>query len=190
MWPTHAPEGAAPPLSEVVEALATAPKTALPELVAGWLDVSAPSVRYRAVETDYRRPARRRLGAIGQDRAGRTRRGHRRRRGRGGLARPRAALSFAVRLAGGSRPNSPTRRTRRCSARRCSPTRWKRATSRRWRPRCYRAEWKWDGIRVQLVSTHGGRRLYSRGADDISAAFPEIVEAMEFRRACWTASCW
>src|ERR1700712_4474292 len=33
---------------------------------------------------------------------------------------------------------------------------------------------------MALVSTPGGRRLYSRGADDISAAFPEIVEAMKF----------
>ena len=48
------------------------------------------------------------------------------------------------------------------------------------RPEEWRAEWKWDGIRVQLVSTVGGRRLYSRGADDISGAFPEIVEAMDF----------
>jgi DNA ligase 1 len=44
----------------------------------------------------------------------------------------------------------------------------------------WRAEWKWDGIRVQLVATPAGRRLFSRGADDISAAFPEIVEAMDF----------
>lgn len=44
----------------------------------------------------------------------------------------------------------------------------------------FRAEWKWDGIRVQLVATPKGRRLYSRGAEDISRAFPEIVEAMDF----------
>jgi DNA ligase-1 len=44
----------------------------------------------------------------------------------------------------------------------------------------YRAEWKWDGIRVQLVATPGGKRLYSRGADDISASFPEILAAMDF----------
>ncbi len=44
----------------------------------------------------------------------------------------------------------------------------------------WRAEWKWDGIRVQLVAGPGGRRLWSRGADDISASFPEIVAAMEF----------
>ena len=45
----------------------------------------------------------------------------------------------------------------------------------------WRAEWKWDGIRVQLVSTAAGRRLYSRGAEDISGAFPEIIEAMDFQ---------
>lgn len=44
----------------------------------------------------------------------------------------------------------------------------------------YRAEWKWDGIRVQLAATPSGRRLYSRGADDISASFPEIVGAITF----------
>ena len=47
-------------------------------------------------------------------------------------------------------------------------------------PADWRAEWKWDGIRVQMVATAGGRRLYSRGADDISGAFPEIVAAMDF----------
>jgi len=47
-------------------------------------------------------------------------------------------------------------------------------------PQDWRAEWKWDGIRVQLVATEGGRRLYSRGAEDISGAFPEILQAMDF----------
>ncbi|NBC96855.1 MAG: cisplatin damage response ATP-dependent DNA ligase [Deinococcus-Thermus bacterium] len=44
----------------------------------------------------------------------------------------------------------------------------------------YRAEWKWDGIRVQLVARGGERRVYSRTGDDISAAFPDITEAMDF----------
>ncbi len=44
----------------------------------------------------------------------------------------------------------------------------------------HRAEWKWDGIRVQLVATPQGRRIYSRTADDISGAFPEILDAMSF----------
>jgi ATP-dependent DNA ligase len=45
-------------------------------------------------------------------------------------------------------------------------------------PRDYRAEWKWDGIRVQLVARAGGKRLYSRSGDDIGAAFPDIVTAL------------
>lgn len=45
-------------------------------------------------------------------------------------------------------------------------------------PKDYLAEWKWDGIRVQLVSRGGQRRLYSRSGDDIGAAFPDIVAAM------------
>ena len=39
----------------------------------------------------------------------------------------------------------------------------------------YAAEWKWDGIRVQLVRAGGQTRLYSRGGDDITAGFPEVA---------------
>jgi DNA ligase-1 len=45
-------------------------------------------------------------------------------------------------------------------------------------PRDFLAEWKWDGIRVQLVARGAERRLYSRSGDDIGAAFPEVLEAM------------
>jgi DNA ligase-1 len=45
-------------------------------------------------------------------------------------------------------------------------------------PEAYFAEWKWDGIRVQLVSRQGERRLYSRSGDEIGPAFPDIVAAM------------
>jgi DNA ligase 1 len=50
-------------------------------------------------------------------------------------------------------------------------------------PADYGAEWKWDGIRVQAVAEGGVRRLYSRTGDDISQAFPDIVEAMTFDAA-------
>ena len=36
----------------------------------------------------------------------------------------------------------------------------------------YAAEWKWDGIRVQLVHAGGETRLYSRTGDDISRQLP------------------
>jgi DNA ligase-1 len=45
-------------------------------------------------------------------------------------------------------------------------------------PAAYSAEWKWDGIRVQLVSRQGERRLYSRSGDEIGPAFPDIIAAM------------
>lgn len=48
------------------------------------------------------------------------------------------------------------------------------------RPEHWRAEWKWDGIRVQMTAGPGGRRIFSRGGEDISAAFPEIIAAMDF----------
>jgi len=41
----------------------------------------------------------------------------------------------------------------------------------------YAAEWKWDGIRVQLVHAGGQTRLYSRTGDDISGSFPDVASA-------------
>ncbi len=43
----------------------------------------------------------------------------------------------------------------------------------------YAAEWKWDGIRVQLVRAGGETRVFSRSGDDISASFPEIAAALD-----------
>ncbi|MGB6535008.1 MAG: cisplatin damage response ATP-dependent DNA ligase [Xanthobacteraceae bacterium] len=58
-------------------------------------------------------------------------------------------------------------------------------------PAAFLAEWKWDGIRVQAVAARlpgppapGGEagsavaRLYSRTGEDISASFPDLVEAL------------
>jgi DNA ligase 1 len=45
----------------------------------------------------------------------------------------------------------------------------------------YAAEWKWDGIRVQIVHVpddDGGQtRLYSRTGDDVTASFPDVAAA-------------
>ena len=41
----------------------------------------------------------------------------------------------------------------------------------------YAAEWKWDGIRIQLVHAGGDTRLYSRTGDDISGSFPDVAAA-------------
>ena len=44
----------------------------------------------------------------------------------------------------------------------------------------YAAEWKWDGIRVQLVRAGTETRVFSRSGDDISASFPELLETLPF----------
>ena len=50
-------------------------------------------------------------------------------------------------------------------------------------PADFAAEWKWDGVRVQLVADQGVRRLYTRNGDDISKAFPDLLEAADFNAA-------
>jgi DNA ligase 1 len=44
----------------------------------------------------------------------------------------------------------------------------------------FSAEWKWDGIRVQIVAMGGETRLYSRTGDDIGASFPDVVSGLSF----------
>ena len=44
----------------------------------------------------------------------------------------------------------------------------------------YAAEWKWDGIRVQLVRAGDETKLFSRSGDDISATFPELLDVLPF----------
>jgi DNA ligase-1 len=55
-------------------------------------------------------------------------------------------------------------------------------------PADFTAEWKWDGIRVEAVAGRrpdGGmvRRLFSRTGEDISASFPDLVDAFTFEGA-------
>ena len=44
-------------------------------------------------------------------------------------------------------------------------------------PQDFSAEWKWDGIRVQLVLGQGPASLFSRTGDEIGAAFPDLVDS-------------
>mgnify|MGYP001253650453 CR=1 FL=1 len=43
-------------------------------------------------------------------------------------------------------------------------------------PADFSAEWKWDGIRVQIIASQGRVSMFSRTGDDIAAAFPDVVE--------------
>lgn len=45
-------------------------------------------------------------------------------------------------------------------------------------PDDFQAEWKWDGIRVQIVTDGTSRKLFSRTGDDISNSFPDIIDSL------------
>jgi DNA ligase-1 len=44
----------------------------------------------------------------------------------------------------------------------------------------FSAEWKWDGIRVQVAAGEGTVHLFSRSGEDISSAFPDLVGSWQF----------
>lgn len=47
-------------------------------------------------------------------------------------------------------------------------------------PATHQAEWKWDGIRVQIAANATGARLFSRTGDDISHSFPDLLDSIHF----------
>ena len=183
IWPAAAMQAAPPSLAEVVETLETVPKADLPGLVAGWLDCADASTRLallKLITGGLRVGASGRLAKIALAEIGQG--------GIGGvsaddveevwhgLKSPYLPL-FAWLEGRGPKPDpadAPVFRPPMLA----HPL--EAADIAALNPPEWRAEWKWDGIRVQLVATTGGRRLFSRGADDISGAFPELVEAMNF----------
>lgn len=48
-------------------------------------------------------------------------------------------------------------------------------------PEEFLAEWKWDGIRVQLVAAPDGVAVFSRTGEDIGGAFPDLLEGIDFQ---------
>jgi DNA ligase 1 len=179
MWPAAPTELPPPRLAAVVEALESAPKAALPGIVAGWLDASDASVRLAllklitgglrvGVSARLAKIALAEIGGVGADDVEEV--WH-------GLTPPYLPL-FAWLEKRAPRPDpaqAPVFRPPMLA----HPL--EAGDIAGLHPADWRAEWKWDGIRVQLVATGGGRRLYSRGAEDISGAFPEILEAMDFQ---------
>ncbi len=181
IWPSRATNAAPPSIVEVVQSLAATPKPELPALVAGWLDASDPSVRFailKMITGSLRVGASARLakialadmtdGRIAPDAIEEV--WH-------GLDPPYAPLfDWIEGRAGKPDPlDAPVFRPP-MLAHPLEPPDMAALDAAQ-----YRAEWKWDGIRVQLVATAGGTRLYSRGAEDISGGFPEIIGAMHAR---------
>ena len=180
IWPVREGVNAPPPgLAEVVEAMEATPKSDLPGLIAGWLDTLDATGRFaliKLVTGGLRVGVSARLAKTalaewaGQEVDAIEEAWH-------GVEMPYRPL-FAWLEGQGPRPDpqgAPVFRPLMLAHPLEEPDRAAIA------PATHRAEWKWDGIRVQLSATVGGRRIWSRGAEDISTSFPEIVEAMEFR---------
>jgi DNA ligase-1 len=180
IWPVREGVNAPPPgLAEVVEAMEVTPKAELPALIAGWLDTLDAKGRFaliKLVTGGLRVGVSARLaktalaGWAGQEVDAIEEVWH-------GLEMPYRAL-FDWLEGRGPRPDprdAPVFRPLMLA----HPLEEEDLAAIA--PATHRAEWKWDGIRVQLAATGGGRRIWSRGAEDISPSFPEIIAAMEFR---------
>ncbi|ACA15189.1 ATP dependent DNA ligase [Methylobacterium sp. 4-46] len=183
----NAPPPQVPSLSEVVEALATIGKAELPARIAAWLDVLDETGRWAliklitgelrvGVSARLAKTAVASLGGVEPDAVEEV--WH-------GLKPPYLPL-FAWVEGRAERPESLDPAPFRPPM--LSHPVDEETDFARLDPAAFAAEWKWDGIRVQLV---GGRdragtavaRIYSRTGEDISAAFPDLAEAIRFEGA-------
>ena len=184
IWPgrarPNAVSDASPELPEIIAALRTAKRDAIPGLVAGWLDASDTSTRIALIKLitgggGLRVGASLRLAKLALAELGQVDVNdieeiwH-------SLEPPYLDLFdwLEHRTARPSPEEKPVFRPVMLA----HPIEAKELSALDWS--AHRAEWKWDGIRVQLVATPHGKRIYSRTADDISHAFPEILDAMHF----------
>lgn len=180
IWPADGPERDLP-LSRVVDDLRATPKSALPGLIAGWLDGLPASQRLALIKLTTgglrvgvsTRLAQRALSLLGPEGAqldpdAIAERWH-------GMAPPYPGL-FAWALGGpppvqsDPAPFRPLMLAHPVDA----------VTLATLTPADFVAEWKWDGIRVQAVASGGVRRLYSRTGEDLSPAFPDLLAALTF----------
>lgn len=176
-----------PTLSEVVETLATIRKADLPSHIATWLDALDETGRWALLKLITgalrvgvsARLAKTAIGALGGHEADAVEEVWH------GLEPPYATL-FAWVEGRGERPT--TRNPAPFRPPMLSHPIDEESDFGKLDPALFSAEWKWDGIRVQLV---GGRdeageqvaRIYSRTGEDISGAFPDLAEAITFEGA-------
>lgn len=167
-------------LADIVETLAKASRRAVPQIVAAWLDKLEPSERYAliklmtgglrvGVSARLAKTALAQLGGRSVDEIEEV--WH-------GLEPPYESL-FAWAEGHGERPvndNPVPFRPAMLAYPLEEADREKRAASD------YAAEFKWDGIRVQMaVARSGGQQsvgLYSRTGEDIARAFPDLADIL------------
>ena len=186
IWPARAHDGAAPSLAEVVTGLRDAPKTDVAALLAGWLDSLDETGRWallKLITGGLRigvsaRLAKTAVAALGgRDASEIEEVWH-------GLEPPYLDL-FAWLEGRGPAPEArdpaPFRSV--MLSHPIDESEFGKLDSAE-----FVAEWKWDGIRVQAVAGRRAdgrlvKRLYSRTGDDISGAFPDLLDALDFEGA-------
>ena len=188
MWPVERRVNSVPPLSEIVAGLHESGKIDLPGRLAGWLDALDETGRWallKLITGALRIGASARLAKTAVASLGGLEPNeielvwH-------GLAPPYEEL-FAWVEGRGPRPENidpaPFRPPMLATALEDTAD-WREALD----PNDFSAEWKWDGIRVQAAAgrDEGGRlvaRLHSRTGEDVSGAFPDLLEAIDFEGA-------
>jgi DNA ligase-1 len=175
-----------PSLAEVVEGLATTSKSALPALVAGWLDELDETARWallKLVTGSLRigvsaRLAKTALASLGDLPADEIEEVWH------GLDPPYLDL-FAWVEGRGPRPRShdPAPFRPPMLAHPLEDEDFAKLDAG-----AFMGEWKWDGIRLQAAAGRDAqgrlvRRIYSRTGEDVSGAFPDLIEALDFEGA-------
>ena len=178
IWPQEAGANREPELAEVVERLSRAGRVEAPRLIEGWLDALDPAGRWAllklitgglrvGVSARLAKTALARMGDVGLEQIEEV--WH-------GLTPPFAAL-FAWLEGEAQMPVIDLRRAFR-PLMLANPL--EQGDLEKLDPAQYRAEWKWDGIRVQLAAGGGEARLFSRSGDEITGAFPDLMETVGF----------
>ena len=178
IWPAESGRNAEPSLDEIVTLLRGAGRTEVPRLLTDWLDTLDTTGRFALLKLLMggmrvgvsARLAKTALAEVGEASLEEIEElWH-------GLAPPYVPL-FAW-LEGKAGPPEIDQQLGFRSPMLANPAEW--ADVQRLDPSEYRAEWKWDGIRVQLAADGGGARLYSRNGDDIGGTFPDILAEATF----------
>ncbi|MDR4307756.1 cisplatin damage response ATP-dependent DNA ligase [Chelatococcus sambhunathii] len=187
MWPGEPRANRTPPLSEIVEGLATTAKLDLPKRLETWLDALDETGRWallKLITGSLRIGASARLAKTAVAALGDEVKPDDVELVWPGLEPPYEDL-FAWVEGRGEKPfaedPAPFRPPMLAHP-------LEDANFRAFDPKEFVAEWKWDGIRVQASAGKNGdgkhvARLWSRSGEDVSGAFPDLVEALTFEGA-------
>jgi len=174
IWPKGATDAPPPDLATIVETLEVSPRAKLPAIVADWLDRLDATGRWALIKfvtgglrigisARLAKTAIASLGKVEVDAVEEV--WH-------ALEIPYRGL-FAWVEGRGPKPEARGRATFRPPML-AQPLEAEELA--RLNPADFVAEWKWDGARVQIVGEGALVRLYSRSGDEMTAAFPEIVD--------------